>query len=433
MRRFYILSGGTFSHIAPHFSVAAPAFGKVGRELLPLLRAAFHAGGQADASVHLALTRMALGGGERRPSEEENLRSAGVSDLITNEDVEKFLSHILQDPETRGILLPAAMVDFNPSMYMDGDLFGVPMGRNSPRLKSSRENVIVSFHSAPKVLPLLRKERKDIFVAGFKTTAGATLDEQYLAGLGLLKSSGINLVLANDINTRLGMVITPEQARYHVSTSRHEVLKGLAEMYALRCKGHFTRSTVVPGDPIPWGTVDSTLKTVVDHCISRGAYKPFRGVTVGHFAARGPGASILTSRRKTNFNNLNNPGEGLVQIDPMGYGVVIAHGAKPSVGGQSQRSIFTDHQDVDCIFHAHVPIRPGSDVPMVSQRPFECGSTECGENTSRGLKSFGRIKAVMLDNHGPNVAFPKDIDPMEVINFIEANFDLEGRTDNVSA
>ena len=393
MRRFYILSGGTFSHIAPHFSVAAPAFGKAGRALLPLLRAAFHAGGQADASVHLALTRMALGGGERRPSEEENLRSAGVSDLITNEDVEKFLSHILQDPETRGILLPAAMVDFNPSMYMDGDLFGVPMGRNSPRLKSSRENVIVSFHSAPKVRPLRRKERKDIFVAGFKTTAGATLDEQYLAGLGLLKSSGINLVLANDINTRLGMVITPEQARYHVSTSRHEVLKGLAEMYALRCKGHFTRSTVVPGDPIPWGTVDSTLKTVVDHCISRGAYKPFRGVTVGHFAARGPGASILTSRRKTNFNNLNNPGEGL----------------------------------------AHVPIRPGSDVPMVSQRPFECGSTECGENTSRGLKSFGRIKAVMLDNHGPNVAFPKDIDPMEVINFIEANFDLEGRTDNVSA
>lgn len=42
------------------------------------------------------------------------------------------------------------------------------------------------------------------------------------------------------------------------------------------------------------------------------------------------------------------------------------------------------------------------------------------------------IKAVMLDRHGPNVVFPKNIDPAKVIAFIEANFDLAGRTDNVA-
>ncbi|MFM2394871.1 MAG: hypothetical protein RLZZ546_2854 [Bacteroidota bacterium] len=34
----------------------------------------------------------------------------------------------------------------------------------------------------------------------------------------------------------------------------------------------------------------------------------------------------------------------------------------------------------------------------------------------------------MLDNHGPNVVFHHSIDPQEVINFIEVNFDLSDKT-----
>ena len=37
-------------------------------------------------------------------------------------------------------------------------------------------------------------------------------------------------------------------------------------------------------------------------------------------------------------------------------------------------------------------------------------------------------KAVFLDKHGPNIVFPKDIDPQEVIEFINANFDLDKKT-----
>ena len=143
---------------------------------------------------------------------------------------------------------------------------------------------------------------------------------------------------------------------------------------------------------------------------------------------------------------------------------MIAYGAKPSVGGQSQRIIFEEHPDVDCIVHFHCPLRtipksraryaPGADpedfeipVPVREQRPFECGSHECGKNTSDGLKQFVEtprpeftdflssrmsetdcIKAVMLDEHGPNIGFKATTDPKLVISFIEEFWDLEAKT-----
>jgi hypothetical protein len=106
----------------------------------------------------------------------------------------------------------------------------------------------------------------------------------------------------------------------------------------------------------------------------------------------------------------------------------LAYGAKPSVGGQSQRIVFKDHPDVDCIVHFHCPIKAGSLVPTVSQYEFECGSHQCGNNTSRGLAKFGNLYSVYLDNHGPNIVFNRSIDPQEVINFIEDNFDLSSKT-----
>ena len=36
---------------------------------------------------------------------------------------------------------------------------------------------------------------------------------------------------------------------------------------------------------------------------------------------------------------------------------VITMGAKPSVGGQSQRIIFGSFKDVDCIVHFHCPLK----------------------------------------------------------------------------
>ncbi len=68
------------------------------------------------------------------------------------------------------------------------------------------------------------------------------------------------------------------------------------------------------------------------------------------------------------------------------------------------------------------------DIPIKSQRDIECGSFACGQSTSDGLKKFGNLSAVFLDNHGPNIVFNRSINPQEVIDFIERNFDLNGKT-----
>ncbi len=429
---FYLITGGTFVDVTPHFALAAPAFGTVGRELEPLLTAALAQEGWADVRVIRIRTRMALGEGERTLDEWATLNQAGLADLRTNADLARLIDALVGDPRTKGMVLPVAVCDFEPKrLTSSGGVTQTVFGRTGVARLSSRETYALELGAGEKLVARVRHERKDIFLVSFKTTVGLTEDGQYLAGLDLLKRTSSNLVLANDLETRTSLVITPEQARYHVTTERAEALRGLAEMVAARAKLRFTRATVVSGEAIPWQSeaVPEALRVVVDHCIVRGAYKPFLGATVGHFAVRGPDGLIYTSRRKTDFNRLAEI--GLVAIEPRGTDAVIAYGAKPSVGGQSQRVIFTAHPELDCIVHFHCPLRPGVSLSTRTQRPYECGSHECGENTNAGLQPHGRIQAVMLDKHGPNVVFPRDIDPREVISFIEAHFDLEASTDGL--
>lgn len=361
----------------------------------------------SDMDVRLHLTRM-----------------AGGDVLETNQDIAALLNILVEDPATKIVFMNAALVDFS------GGIGTTPSGKHAERLKSRSVTDYrdIYLHPQPKLLGNVRKTRKDIFLVGFKTTTGATEDEQYIAALNLLKESSCNLVLANDVVTRTNMVVCPEEARYHVTHNRDEALAGLVDMALKRSHLTFTRSTVVAGVPVPWDSplVPATLRTVVNHCIGQGAYKPFRGATVGHFACKLEDDRFLTSIRKSNFNDLDQNGLVLVKTD--GPDSVIAYGSKPSVGGQSQRIVFGEHQEYDCVVHFHCPKKPGSEVPTVSQREFECGSHECGRNTSQGLKKFGNLSAVYLDEHGPNVVFHHDIDPKEVTDFIDSNFDLSGKT-----
>lgn len=246
--------------------------------------------------------------------------------------------------------------------------------------------------------------------------------------------------------------------------------------------------------PVPWSSdlVPATLRSVVDHLIAQGAYKPFQGATVGHFACKLPkqrcescawqytvgfpgktpicgmcggtgyvkGDTFLTSQRKTNFNDLAKLGLVMVRTD--GPDSVLAYGAKPSVGGQSQRILFGDHPEYDCVVHAHVPLKrrcvcehvveehdsqtetcakcdcrewvwQWPAIPTVSQREFECGSHQCGKNTSNGMKEFTlpsghKIMAVFLAEHGPNILFHHSAPANEICDFIDANFDLSKKT-----
>lgn len=404
-KNIVIFGGGTVSPVRTHLSLAAVAKGATMRRLAFLC-------GQLCPEMNVTTV--------------PTFMADSSSAIQTNDDVEDHLRVHCINPQTKIIFFSCAMCDFV------GEIDGVPSGNHAERLKSDQHPPTMRLWPTKKVISKIRdrKEfgRKDIFLVGFKTTCGASEDEQYIAGLNLLKKSSCNLVLANDVATRLNMVITPEEARYHVTTNRDEALRGLVEMTNLRSQLTFTQSTVVAGERVPWNSpeVPSSLRAVVNHCIIRGAYKPFNGATVGHFAAKIDNQNFLTSIRKSNFNDIEK--NGLVRIRTDGPDTVLAYGAKPSVGGQSQRIVFKDHPDCDCIVHFHCPIRPDSKVPVASQREYECGSHQCGQNTSSHLQKFGNLYAVYLDQHGPNIVFNRNINPQEVVDFIEANFDLTDKT-----
>ncbi len=402
----HVIGGGTISHARAHLALCAPAYGGTARRLAKLCRT--HSN---KMDVRLHLTKMA----------------DHTSDVETNEQLRDLVRDLVADPQTKMIFFNAAVADFI------GTVGEVIPGVQAKRLRTSDEagnplSYNMKLVPAAKLIQEVRKERKDIFLVGFKATSGATPQEQYAQGLNMLKASSANLVLANDTMTDLNMVIVPEEATYHVTRDRDAALKGLVEMAYLRAGNRFTRSTVAPGKPVDWESemIPQSVRSVVDHCIDRGAYKPFRGVTAGHFAVKLVEGKFLTSRRKTNFNEMEKV--GLVRVETDGDDRVISYGSKPSVGGQSQRQVFAEHPEADAIVHFHCPLKAGSEVPIVSQREYECGSHECGGNTSRGLKDFGGLKAVFLDNHGPNIVFNSDIEPQTVIDFIEKNFDLSQKT-----
>lgn len=287
----------------------------------------------------------------------------------------------------------------------------------------------MSLHPAPKVISRIREQRKDIFLVGFKTTAGATEDSQFASALTLCKKSHCNLVLANDLHTRVSMIVTPEQSRYCVTTDRSLVLRELLQMTLSRSKGTYARTHVVDGVlvDIQSDLVPSSLRTVVQFCVKKGAYQPFNDVTVGHFAVKQKDGSVLCSIRRRNYNKKIE----LVRLESVNDETVVAYGAKPSAGARSQWIMFNNHPAMDCVVHFHCPLKEWSRVSRREQKFYECGSHQCGINTSVGLtpvSADGKIKAVFLDNHGPNILFSSDVDPQEVIKFIEDNFDLSRTT-----
>ncbi len=403
----HVVGGGTTVHVRTHLALSAPAYGSTAREIAGICRRSGH-------NTRLTLTRMA------DPS----------SPYETNDDIALLAQEIINDPTAHIVFWNPAICDYT------GTIGTIKSGRRAERLKTKDGEQNLKLTPSEKIVSRIRKHRKDIFLVAFKTTTNASEDEMYKAGLSLMKGSHINLVLVNDVSTRLNMVVCPEEARYHVTNERIEAIEGLVEMTLLRSTCHFTRSEVVESNGISWDAeqIHTSLKMVVDHCIQRKAYKPIQCnekglVTAGHFALRGKDGKIITSRRWSNFNDLKTT--GMVMIEPTGNDHVIAYGGKPSVGGMSQRIIFKDHPDLDCIVHFHCPMRPEApdQIPLRSQRPYECGSHECGQNTSQGLREIeDGIWAVMLDNHGPNIVFRKDVSPDRVINLIERNFDLNEKT-----
>ena len=409
-RSIHIIGGGTVSHVRNHLAICTPAYGGTARQLQCLVEENLHTKRLSTSEkpdVELHLTRMAGG-------------NAGE----TNEDIGILVDTLVKSIDTHVVFFNVALCDWS------GDILTKmppPLaGKYAPRLQTRFGRQRMNLLPQEKLLSRFRAQRKDVFLVAFKTTCGATEDEQFVAGLELLKTNSCNLVLANDTFTRTNMVITPEQSRYNVTTDRSQALKILVEMALSRSQGTFTRSVIVDGKSIDWNSLDvpEALRAVVNHCVSRGAYPLFNGKSVGHFAFKAAPETFYTSKRKTDFSQLDNT--GLVKIESSGSDSVIAYGARPSVGGMSQRIIFSEHPQYDSIIHFHCERKPNSNVPRATQWENECGSHQCGQNTSSNLRQVGPgISCVYLDNHGPNIVFNSSVTkPQEVIDFIEANFDL---------
>jgi hypothetical protein len=403
MRNVVIFGGGVTCPVAEHLSISAPSYGGTANRLASLFST------YSNLNPVVIHTKMAN----------------NKSKIETIFDLENEVDRVIEDPETKVVVFNCAVPNFMHPNPISGRI-------------ATQDELILNLVAAPKLVDKFRKlptGRKEIFLVAFKTTNNATSEEMFNAGLKLCKESSCNLVLVNDLITRNNMIITPEEAKYCETTDRNKVLQELVEIATARSHLSFTRSTVIGHEGVAWNDdrVPANLREVVNHCIAQNAYKegyPGSGSTVGHFACRLSDTEFVTSKRKTNFNDLDKIGMVLVKTD--GNDHVYAYGGKPSVGGQSQRIIFREHEGMDCIVHFHCPVKenPRDYIPYATQKFVECGSHQCGKNTSDHLKELDHgIKAVYLDQHGPNIVFSKDTDPKHVIEFIEANFELDQKTD----
>jgi len=201
MTAIHIVGGGTIVHVRNHLALAAPAYGSTAREIAGICARLGHA-------TRLTLTRMA----------------DPASPYETNEDMERLAAEIAASGKTRIVFWNPAICDFT------GRIGKVAPGPKAERLKTSGGAIDMRLTPADKIVAGIRRERKDIFLVAFKTTTGAMEDEMYTAGLKLIKGAQANLVLANDVVTRMNMIVSHDGVRHLVTDRRVEALEGLVAM-----------------------------------------------------------------------------------------------------------------------------------------------------------------------------------------------------------
>ena len=395
-RKTYILGGGTFQPIRNHLSLSAPAFGTTARLLQKLI-----------PGSELVLTKMA------DPD----------SKLLTNEDVEQYLDTLINDKEVGTIVLNIAFCDYK-ALPIDG----IESGLHADRLRTDNGDITITLTPTDKIIAKIRKKRPDIFLIGFKTTTNKTSDEQFKIALKMMKSVKCNLVLANDTVTRNNFVLTAEETIYGESTNRITSLSELAEMIIMRSnltynKTHFTEDISYPIQETP-----NTFQEVMQFLIDNGGFieNNGNGFTPGHFCWKNSNTSFISSQRKANHNLVFTEGMTIFNVESGETDIFTATGKrKPSVGARSQWMILQENDGYDCIIHTHNPLLSSSSIPVAEQKPFQCGSLECGFNTVNNMAVVAPgIKAVYLEKHGVNILFNSSANSNDIIEFIKSNIEL---------
>lgn len=385
----HIIGGGTFSHVRSHFALAAPAFGSTARALSNRL---------PGSTLHL--TKMAGGSGN----------------LVTNRDIENLVDRLIAESEVSVICMSAALCDF------DGKIGKKESGKYAERLETREGAMTLHMTPANKVIKKIRENRKDIFLVGFKTTTNASSEVQFHKGLRLLKEASCGLVLANDTGTRSNMIITPEEAAYCVDTNRDRVLDELVEMINFRSGNTFSKSNFIDSKNIEFSNTPDCFQKVMRHVIERGGYIPnVLGFTTGHFGVRTGQYEFLSSQRKLNHNKLEEFGLCKVLVE---NNKLVVHGkGKATVGSRTIWELFQKFPSYDAVVHTHNPIKPNSKIPIISQKPFHCGSFECAKNVAENMlefKDYG-VAAVFADKHGANIMFRTSQASSDITKFLDEN------------
>lgn len=443
MKNIYVITGGTINYVRPHFALSAPAYGNIGREIANQLN---EMDIQEDYNLYLIPTKMALSIIQDDKDYEDVyysvLKKAGLDKLETNDELSKFTDYLISEKDTRCIVMSAAVCDFEPSLVTTEDeLNSESFGKSFSRLHS---NNFISLELKPseKIISKIRKTRKDIFLVNFKTTSDVGFDETYKQGLSSLKKNSSNLVFANDIKQKINMVITPEEFPYHTD-DRKGTIDILCKMLKDRLNLTFEDKTFLvddlrafPDKLVSDKSIPSNWYEVMTFLFKNNAFKPLSttGKTSGHFGCRvyGKDYERITSERKINHNESFK--RGMIRVYSYKDNKLMVGGAKPSVGEKTQEMIYHDLGDkIDAIVHFHSPLKDGvKEIPTKSQFSFECGSKECALNTVSGMKELlPGIWAVHLDNHGPNIAFSKDVKSEDVINFINKYWDITLKTGGI--
>ena len=398
-KRTIIIGGGTFNPVRAHLSLATRAFGTTARRLHELL-----------PDSELFLTKMA---------------DPTHSKLISNDDVAIFIDTLLTDKTVGTIILNVAFCDYT------GKIADIESGFHAERLHTVDGPTEMIISPAEKVISKIRKVRPDIFLVGFKTTTNQTPEDQFLIALKMMKSSKCNLVLANDLTTRHNMILTPEESHYGDTTDRDAALTELAEMVTSRAHATYHTTEFIEQESFPIQEATSqTFQKVIEWVIANNGFisNNGNGFTPGHFCQRITDNVFFSSQRKANHNLVFSEGMSKVTVSEDQETFTVSGKRKASVGARSQWLILKENPDFDCIIHTHNPLLPGSTIPITPQKPYQCGSLECGLNTLNHLGDFGNIKAVYLEKHGANILFKSSSSPESVIQFIKDNIELGVKT-----
>jgi len=193
-KKIICISGGTVTHIRPHLSLCAPAYGSVASK--------FHEEFlQHNLKKPLGfeyittLTKMA----------------DSESDIETNEDMTNYIDTLLLDMSVKCIIMSAAICDYEALCISDGEnqTSDYDIGKQYARIKTKDSNTLsLDICPTTKIVKRIKQLRPDIILVSFKATSNDTYLNLVKACVANLNDNNSDFVFGNDIKNKYNIVLS---------------------------------------------------------------------------------------------------------------------------------------------------------------------------------------------------------------------------------